>query len=301
MSLFETASGIAVRYLRRDRLLALRAAYHGARTKLQPIMRTIYGTFDAVDLQEHLRERLPAFEILMVHSSVNNMEPMYTGTPLDLVRMLIDLCGPERTLVMPAFFFGNPEIGGAGPTYRLNPHFDVRRTPSQMGLATELFRRSKGVLHSRHPVYRVSALGPHAAELTTGHETSSGCGRGSPFDFMANHDALIIGIGKQFEVLTQVHHAESILGKDFPVPRSKGETIFVTLVDGKEEIIYALNTSGLEWKRDMWKLRTIMKPDALQEWKFHNVPMFATKAADVTTALVAAAERGETLYVPPSH
>jgi len=262
-------------------------------------MRAIYGTFDAEALQRHLHERLGTFEILMVHSSVNNMVPMYTGTPLDLVRMLVDFCGPERTLVMPAFYFGDPSIGGAGATYRVSPRFDVRRTPSQMGLATELFRRSKGVLQSRHPVYRISALGPLAPALTSGHESTSGCGRGSPFDLMANHDTLIIGIGKQFEVLTQVHHAEGMLGAEFPVPRSSGDRIPVTLVDGKEEIAYELNTTSLAWRRDMWKLRGIMTPETLREWTFHQVPLFATRAADVTAALVAAAKRGETLYVAP--
>ena len=42
------------------------------------------------------------FEILMVHSSVNNMTPMYTGSPLEFVKMLISFCGPDRTLAMPA-------------------------------------------------------------------------------------------------------------------------------------------------------------------------------------------------------
>jgi hypothetical protein len=46
----------------------------------------------------------------------------------------------------------------------------------------------------------------------------------------------------------------------------------------------------------MWKLREIMGPDKLREWRFHHVPMFATRAADVTAALVDAARRGVTLY-----
>jgi aminoglycoside 3-N-acetyltransferase len=299
MSLFESASAFAVRHFSRDRLLALRAAYHAGRTRLYPLLRTIYGTFDAAALRAHLERELGSFEILMVHSSINNMQPTYTGTPLDLVRMLIEFCGPQRTLVMPAFYFGDPAIGGAGKTFLANPRFDVRRTPSQMGLATELFRRSRGVVLSRHPIYRVAALGPLARDLTQGHELASGCGKDSPFDYMTKRDTLIIGIGKPFEVLTHVHHAEAIMGSEFPVPRSKGKPVPMTLVDGTLEIEYELQTGGLMWKRDMWRLRKIMSPDTLREWSFHHVPLFATRAADVTASLVDAARRGITLYVPP--
>jgi len=301
MGLLETASEIAVRYLSRDRLLAVRAAYHSGRTQLYPLIRALYGTFDANDLRAHLESRLGQFEILMVHSSVNHMAPTYTGSPLDLVRMLIDFCGTTRTLAMPAFYFGDPDMGGAGATFRATPRFDIRRTPSQMGLATELFRRTKGVLVSRHPVYRVSASGPLAEALTSGHERTGAFGPGSPFDFMAKHETLILGIGKEFEVLTQVHHAEAILGADFPIPRTEGEQIDVTLVDGTEEIRYPLATGSLAWRRNMWKLRGIMNRDTLKEWRFHNVPLFTTRAADVTDSLVAAAKRGLTIYDPPKH
>lgn len=298
MSLFETASGFAVRYLKKERLLALRARYLSARTKLYPIMRLVYGTFDVAALRDHLEQRIGTnFEILMVHSSMNNMKPMYADSPLDLVKMLISFCGPNRTLVMPAFYFGDPAIGGAHLTFRQRPRFDLRRTPSQMGLATELFRRSKGVVQSRHPVYRVSALGPLAEQLTHGHDLAgTPCGRATPFDFMAKRDTLIIGIGKPFEVLTQVHHAEDVMGENFPVPSKSGNGVSMTLIDGEEEIPFELVQRSLLWRRDMWKLRTIMGRDRLREWKFHHVPLFATHAGDVTAALIAAAKGGVTLY-----
>jgi aminoglycoside 3-N-acetyltransferase len=301
MSLFEAASGLAVRYLKRERLVALRTHYFSLRAKLHPLMRVAYGTFDSAALRDHLEQRIGAdFEILMVHSSVNNMKPMYTDNPLDLVRMLMAFCGPHRTLAMPAFYFGDPALGGAHATFTQQPRFDLRRTPSQMGLATEIFRRSKGVVQSRHPVYRISALGPLAKELTDGHERAgSPSGRGTPFDFMANHETRIIGIGKPFEVLTQIHHAEDVMGEDFPVPGESGDSLKMTLVDGHEEIPFELPQRRLHWRRNMWKLRSIMGPDTLPEWKFHHVPMFATRAGDVTAALIDAAKRGVTLYEKP--
>jgi aminoglycoside 3-N-acetyltransferase len=297
-SFYEAATNFAVRSLPPARFAAWRDRYFGLRARMRPILRAVHGSFDSAALRAHLEHRIGhRFEILMVHSSVNHMRPMYDDDPLAFVRMLIDYVGPDRTLVMPAFYFGDPDIGGAGPTFEQNPRFDVRRTPSQMGLATELFRRMRGVRQSRHPIYRISALGPLAEALTTGHEAAeSACGRGSPFDFMTAHDTLILGIGKPFEVLTHVHHAEELLGKDFPVTRSAGADLAMTLIDGEEEIAITLHRGGFTGKRNMWKLRDIMGPDRLLEWRFHNVDLFAVRAREITGALLDAAGRGITLF-----
>jgi aminoglycoside 3-N-acetyltransferase len=301
MSPLEAISGLAVRYLDQQRLTALRAAYLNGRTKLHPLMRVIHGTFDAAALRRHLEKRIGSdFEVLMVHSSVNHMQPMFTDGPLDLVKMLMAYCGPKKTLVMPTFYFGDPAIGGAYATFLQRPRFDLRRTPSQMGLATELFRRMPGVVQSRHPVYRVAALGPMAEALTQGHElTEYPNGIGSPFHFMADHDTHIIGIGKTFQVLTQAHHVEGVMGDEFPVPRGSGKGLSVTVVDGKEEVQALLSGRGPLGNFDIWKLRQIMSHDQLREWKFHHVPMFSARAADVTASLLDAAKRGITLYDKP--
>ena len=97
---------------RPTKFAALRAQYFTLRTKLHPVMRAVYGSFDSVALGEHLEQRVGHdFEILMVHSSINHMKPMYDDSPLQFVQMLIEFCGAERTLAMPAFYFGDPDSG----------------------------------------------------------------------------------------------------------------------------------------------------------------------------------------------
>jgi hypothetical protein len=80
------------------------------------------------------------------------------------------------------------------------------------------------------------------------------------------------------------------------VPGNTGEGLSMTLIDGKEEIPFKLVQRSLLWRRNMWKLRSIMDRNSLHEWRFHHVPMFATRAGDVTAALIDAAKRGVTLY-----
>ncbi len=303
MDILHTLSDIATRIFSEEKIATLRSTYFSIRRKLNPVLKLIYGTYNTEDLKEHLEKTIGSdFEILMVHGSVNHMLPMYTGSPLELVKMLIDFCGSEKTLVMPAFYFGDPKVGNIHKTFEANPVYNLKRTPSQMGLMTELFRRSKGVIQSRQPVYRVAAMGPLAEELIEGHENASGpAGFGSPFEFMAAHDTLVIGIGKSFHVMTQVHHVDEIMGDDFPVPKTPIEErkiINVTVVDGKEEIPVVLQGLGLKWRFNISKLPSLLQEGDLKYWMFHHTPLFAARAKDVTESLIKAAKNGQTLYDP---
>ena len=105
-NVFERMSGLAVRSLRPEQLQRLRNRYHAGRTALHPLMRAVQRNLRMPpSLRRHLEHRVGRdFEILLVHSSVNNMSPMFTEGPLEMLRMLIADCGPERTLVMPAYF-----------------------------------------------------------------------------------------------------------------------------------------------------------------------------------------------------
>jgi len=296
--LYENLSAWAVHNLSADHFNTLRRRDRAFRKWLRPYKTLAFGTFGAAELSAHLEEVVGKdFRVLMVHSSIDGMTPMYTDGPLSLLRMLIDFCGPDRTLVMPAFFFGDPRYRGALDTFTHKPIFDVQRTPSQMGLLTELFRRTPGIRVSRHPVYRVSALGPLAGEITGGHElATTPTGRGTPFDAMARYDAKIVGIGKTYEVLTQVHHAEDVMGDAFPVPRGPGHYVPMTLVDGDWRGGFTFGQPGLKWRRRMHKLERIMSQQELRSWRYHGVPMFATSAGAVSEALLKAAANGLSIY-----
>lgn len=298
MSLFEKLSGAAVERLSHGQIQTLRSRYRAVRMRLRPVLKLVNGTFSAADLQRHLAAEIGRdFEILMVHSSFNHLLPMFTGTAMEVVAMLADFCGGDRTLAMPAFYLGDGETSDIVASYRRKPWFDVRKTPSQMGIVTELFRRGEGVRQSLHPTHRVAALGPLAEALTAGHDAAeTQCGAGTPFEFMAAHRTLILGLGKPFEVLTQVHYVEDLLGDRFPVPGDV-RSVPVTLRDeGGAERPYTLRVRKYHRSRDMWKLRELMPPARLRRWTFHRVPLFATYARDVTDDLLAAAGRGAAVF-----
>jgi aminoglycoside 3-N-acetyltransferase len=286
------------RTLSQERRNRLKKRVAHARSRLAPLYRARYGTFGAGELRDELARRIPGdAEIVMVHCSLNDLEPMYTGNAKELLDALVELTGPERTLVMPAFFFGGAEQN-PGAYYREKPVFDARRQPSQMGMLSELFRRRKGVLRSLHPTASVSALGPLAEELTAGHHTAgTNFGAGTPFAIMAERRTAIVGIGTEyFRCLTQVHAPEDLLGERFPVPL-RPDTIPVRVkdVDGTtHDYALPLNAPGISRRLEF--LEELMSPQELVQWRFHGVPLFVTDAGRVTEVLSEAALRGETIY-----
>ncbi|MEM9253809.1 MAG: AAC(3) family N-acetyltransferase [Pseudomonadota bacterium] len=297
MNLIESISATLLKVLPREQFLRVRTGYLRLKKQSAPLLRLLNGTFTTEQLIDNIDQRLDKdWQIIMVHSSVNSLLPMYQGTALELSQALIEYCGPDRTLVMPTFNFGDGD-GGAREVFKRHPEFDLRRAPSQMGLLTELFRRSPGVLQSRHPVYRIAALGPQAVALVTGHERApSGMGPDTPFEFMAGHNAQILGIGKSFQVMTQVHHVESLMGDAWPAPCEQLPNLPVTVIDRKERFDIEIGGTQQLGTFNIWKLRALMSGESLLEWRFHSCPMFAARAGAVTDTLVAAARRGFTLY-----
>jgi len=271
------------------------------RERLAPVYVLRYGRFDPPELRAELERRLPAdFEILMVHCSLNDLRPMYGGGPLELLECLLDVCGPDRTLAMPAFFFGGRQ-GDPVEYYRAKPRFDVRRQPSEMGLLSEVFRRREGVRRSMHPTHSICALGPLADELTAGHHLATTTfGDGTPFGVMAERRTAILGLGTEyFRCLTQVHTAEDLLGERFPVPLRR-DSIPVSIKDSDgNRVPYALPVSAERPSMHIEVLGELLGPEELRCWRFHGARFFVTMADRVTEVLMEAARRGTTIYDRP--
>jgi aminoglycoside 3-N-acetyltransferase len=286
------------RVLSQERRTELKRLQGVAKKRIAPVLSLIHGTFNTEELVAELAGRLPSdFEILMVHSSFDGFLPMYKGTAKELVGALIDFCGPQRTLVMPSFVMGGRSYDAA-EYFRSRP-FDVRRTPSEMGLVAEIFRRTPNVLRSLHPTCGVCALGPRVKELTTGHHLSeTGLSPDSPFGVMTRRKTAILGLGVEYyRCLTHVHTVGHQMGDAFPVKFST-PTTQVTLIDyDGSRYEYTLGLPDRTKKLDLTILWSVLSKDELREWRFHGVPIFVVPQAGVLTErLIEAARRGITVY-----
>jgi aminoglycoside 3-N-acetyltransferase len=285
--------------LSQERRTELKRLQGLARKRFAPVLSLIYGTFSTEDLIAELAGRLPPdFEILMVHSSFDGFLPMFKGSAKELVSALIEFCGPDRTLVMPSFVMGGRSYD-TSEYFRLRP-FDVRYTPSEVGLVCEIFRRTPKVLRSLHPTCSICALGPLGKELTTGHHVSrTGLSPDSPFGVMTRRRTAILGMGVEYyRCLTHVHAARDQMGEEFPVKSEDQSWTQVPLVDyDGSQYEYKLGLPDRTKKLDLRILWSVLSKDELLEWRFHGVPMFIVPQAGVLTErLIEAARRGVTIY-----
>jgi aminoglycoside 3-N-acetyltransferase len=190
--------------------------------------------FDADALGSALaRLGLAQGDVVLVHSSFDRFEG-FTGKPTDLIAVLQRAIGPSGTLLMPTMPFNGSALTWAAE----GATFDVRRTPSRMGLLTELFRRSPGVVRSVHPTHPVAAWGARADTLTADHYlATTPCGAGSPFARLLEHDGKVLLAGTGIGVLTLFHTIEEILEPEMPFSPFTAEKFTLASRDGEGRIV----------------------------------------------------------------
>jgi aminoglycoside 3-N-acetyltransferase len=167
---------------------------------------------------------------VMVHSSYARLST-FDGGAVELVKLVAEAAGQSGTVMMPTL----PFTGSAIEYVRTNPVFSVRRTPSAMGLLTEIFRRMPGVTRSVHPTHPVAAKGPLANELLRSHPLAeTPCGAGSPFAKLLDVDGWILLMGVGIRSMTFFHAIEALLEPKMPFsPFTKERFTLQCEVDGR--------------------------------------------------------------------
>ncbi|MBL7161548.1 MAG: AAC(3) family N-acetyltransferase [Anaerolineales bacterium] len=145
-----------------------------------------------------------AGDTLLVHSSYKSFGGV-EGGPQTVIDALLHVLGEEGTLIMPAFNFdfckGEP--------------WDVRETPSHMGIITELVRKHPRSRRVFHPIYSFTIIGKHAEFLTKDRYKSS-YERNSIFGKLRELDGKIMVIGLSYnDSMTFFHHVEELEGVDY--------------------------------------------------------------------------------------
>lgn len=182
-------------------------------------------------------------DTVIVHSSMRAIG-WVPGGQVAVVQALLDVLGPEGTLVVPTQTGGNsePRTWSRPPvpeewwqTVRDHmPAFDPAITPSRgIGVVAESVRTWPGAVRSNHPHTSFAAVGARAAALMARHDLESQLGEGSPLRALeeANAQVLLLGVG--FDTCTAFHLAE------YRIPLPKTEHSAAVRTDkGREWITY---------------------------------------------------------------
>jgi aminoglycoside 3-N-acetyltransferase len=157
-------------------------------------------------------------DVVLVHSSAKSLG-FVAGGAQAVVQALLDVLGPDGTLVVPAHTsdnsdtarWRNPPVPESWwPVIREQaPGFDTSRTPSRgMGVIAETVRTWPGATRSDHPQVSFAALGRHAAVITAAHRLDDALGERSPLGavYRLGGKVLLLGCGHQSN--TSLHLAE---------------------------------------------------------------------------------------------
>jgi aminoglycoside 3-N-acetyltransferase len=141
--------------------------------------------------------------IVMVHSSLSRVGRT-EGGPIAVIQALLEVLGPDGTLVMPA---ESPQLSDPASL----EVFDPKTTATTMGAIPEAFRSYPGTHRSSHPLVSVCANGRLAQEITAQHALEFCEGRGTPFEKLYELGAWTLLLGVGFNRCTSLHYAESLV------------------------------------------------------------------------------------------
>jgi aminoglycoside 3-N-acetyltransferase len=185
----------------------------GPRRKARRKIAQLWAGFGEQELRAALkRVGLRRGDAVLIHSSASGFEG-FRGTLNDVIAILEDVVGTEGTLIMPTLSMAGSAIEFA----KSGRVFDPRTTPSQVGLLTELFRRSPGVKRSIHPTHSVAAWGADTDWwLADQYLAKTPCGSGTPFHRLIEKNGKILLAGTGIASMTFYHCAEELLEPRMP-------------------------------------------------------------------------------------
>lgn len=152
------------------------------------------------DLEKAIQQALlPGHRVAMIHSSIGMFGSM-DNLVENCINAWIELAKRRGyTIAMPTFTWSFCKT-------RMYHHIN---TPAETGILPERFRRMKGVIRGKHPIFSFAAYGPLAEEFVS-HEGETCWGKNTPFDYLKNHDGLLIMFGVGWEYLTFYHYIEEV-------------------------------------------------------------------------------------------
>jgi aminoglycoside 3-N-acetyltransferase len=235
-------------------------------------------------------------DVVLVHSAFDRFLG-FTGKPLDVIRVLQEAVGREGVLAMPTLPFTATAVAWA----ESKAVFDVRRTPSQMGLLTELFRRMPGVVRSVHPTHAVAAWGDRAEDFVRGHAaTATPCGAGSPYARLEEWNGKILLLGTGIGVLTYFHRVEEDIEGLMPFSPFTAEIYVINSRDAQGALVETRNRlfePAVSRRRDLTRLVPALKAGGgWREGRVGGLDVIALGARDISKTCRAMAERGEFAY-----
>jgi aminoglycoside 3-N-acetyltransferase len=174
-----------------------------------------FSAYDRAELLRALRDLgVCPGDTVMLHSAFSR-ENGLRGSIGDLIDTFIEAVGPDGHLLMVSLHYRT----ASADWLQSGRVFDVRKTPSMMGMVSEVFRRRAGVHRSLHPTHPVLVHGPQAERFVEHHpDCQYPCGSGTPFDEVAKAGGCAVFFNVSIENFTFFHYLEDMVSASLPFP-----------------------------------------------------------------------------------
>jgi aminoglycoside 3-N-acetyltransferase len=268
--------------------------------KLRARAASVVYSYDKKELAAKLRSMgIASGDAILMQSSFSNLNG-FSGEAVDVIDCVLDVIGPEGHL----FMVSMPYSGAARDYLLEGKPFNVRRTPSQMGLLSELFRRRKGVIRSANPMHPVLAMGPRAEWLVAGHEDLQySCGEDSPFERMLELDTRALLFDVDLDVLTFAHYLEHVLRDSAPAPVYSSAPIEADIIDRSGEqrrvAVYPFAPEAMKLRNFGVLYEELLGRNLVTRGRVGNTNLQLTSLRDVLMCGVALVDRGSHIFAKP--
>lgn len=280
-------------------ITAFKKAKKSKRAKERDALRSSGRAVTTIEIKKVLTEQgIGKGDVVMLHSSLSQIG-LVEGGAETVIRSVLEVIGKEGTLAMPSF----PGFGFNIDYLRTNPVFDVKNTPSRMGIITETFRRMPNVKRSLHPTEPVCALGPKADYLTKDHFGQlTPYTAQSPFGRLAELNAKILLLGVDLKTLSNLHTLEDAVS-DFKFPVYLQDLFSCRMIneDGTE-VLVKTKVHDPYWskKRKCNELEEMfLKDSCLKKTRLGNAELRLIEAGKMHESMLKHYKnKGVTMYTP---
>ena len=255
-------------------------------------------SYSQVRLQSRLRRYgLGSGDTVMVHASWLSLNG-FLGKPVEFIDALKQLVGDSGTISMPSMPYQNESTR---EYLSRNRPLKLHRTPSKMGILSEVFRRGKGVERSVNPAHPILAWGQHKDWLLEGHDAiDMSFGKGSPFDKLLQLDGKILCVDAPFSTITFTHFLEDRTSNQLPFDIYEPEMMsgLVIDADGNEQRIETkvLNPRSARLRREDRFVAALDREKAIKRFKLGNTRFILVSCRDMVSCIDSMAARGEFLF-----
>ena len=146
-------------------------------------------------------------DTIMIHGDAG-VAAMLQTSKRNKINMLFDqikkFIGKEGTILIPSYSYSACN----------KKTFDINKSPSDLGLFSESFRKRSDVSRTLHPIFSFSIYGKKK-NFFKNAKIETCFGKDSIFDFFKKVNGKIICLGCSFNRVTFIHHVEETYGVNY--------------------------------------------------------------------------------------